>query len=160
MLFFLGSAQLMEGNLDQAAVQAAHFHSIAPQSIRGRKLLATIYLQEGKYGDVQELLRPVLDANPDDVDALNLMSNALLRDGKTDEGITLLSRVAELQPDSPVAQVRLGAGLLMGGKGDDAAQHMETALELNIQGCVLAGSITPPANGKSRTPTCWLRGSI
>ena len=131
VLFFLSSAQLMEGNLDQAAVQAARFQLIAPQSIRGRKLLATIYLQEGKYGDVQDLLGPVLDANPDDVDALNLMSNALLRDGKTDEGITLLSRVAELQPDSPVAQVRLGAGLLMGGKGDDAAQHMETALALN-----------------------------
>ncbi len=131
VLFFLGSAQLVEGNLDQAAVQAARFQIIAPQSIRGRKLLATIRLQRGKYEDVQELLRPVLDANPDDVDALNLMSNALLRDGKTHEGITLLSRVAELQPDSPVAQVRLGAGLLMGGKGDDAAQHMETALELN-----------------------------
>jgi len=130
-LFFLGSAQLLEGNVDQAAVQAARFQRIAPQSIRGRKLLATIYLQEGKYGDVQELLRPVLDANPEDVDALNLMANALLRDGKTDEGITLLSKVAELQPDSPVAQVRLGAGLLMGGKGDDAAQHMETALKLD-----------------------------
>ena len=130
VLFFLGSAQLLEGHLDMAAVQAARFQSIAPESIRGRKLLATVRLQQRKYGKVQELLRPVLDANPEDVDALNLMANALLRDGKTDEGITLLSRVAALQPDSPVAQVRLGAGLLMGGKGDDAARHMETALRV------------------------------
>ena len=131
VLFFLGSAQLLEGNLDQASIQATRFHGITPESIRGRKLLATIRLQQGKYEDVQDLLGPVLDADPDDVDALNLMSNALLRSGDTDEGITLLSRVAKLQPDSPVAQVRLGAGLLMGGKSDDATQHMETALALN-----------------------------
>ncbi|MEH6593440.1 MAG: XrtA/PEP-CTERM system TPR-repeat protein PrsT [Halioglobus sp.] len=131
VLFFLGSAQLVEGHLDQAAVQAVHFHTIAPESIRGRKLLATIRLPEGKYGEVQELLQPVLEDNPDDVGSLNLMSNALLRDGKIDEGITLLSRVAELQPDSPVAQVRLGAGLLMGGESEDAARHMEAALALD-----------------------------
>ncbi len=129
-LFFLSSAQLIENNLDMAAVQAARFHRMLPESIRGRKLLATIYLQQGKFEDVQELLEPVLASNPDDVGALNLMSNALLRDGKIDEGITLLSRVAELQPDSPLAQVRLGAGLLMDGNNDDAAQHMEAALEL------------------------------
>ncbi|MBE9538170.1 MAG: PEP-CTERM system TPR-repeat protein PrsT [Proteobacteria bacterium] len=131
VLFFLGSAQLLEGKVDQAGVQAARFYDLVPDSIRGRKLLATIRLQQGKFGDVEELLQPVLDANPDDADALNLAANALLREGRTDEGITLLSRVAELQPDSPTAQVRLGAGLLMGGQGDDAAQHMETALSLD-----------------------------
>jgi putative PEP-CTERM system TPR-repeat lipoprotein len=131
VLFFLGSAHLVEGNQDRAAAFAGHYHQLAPQSIPGRKLLATIRLQQGKYAQVQQLLTPVLEANPDDVGALNLMANALLRDGKTDEGITLLSRVAALQPDSPVAQVRLGAGLLMGGKGDDASRHMETALELD-----------------------------
>jgi putative PEP-CTERM system TPR-repeat lipoprotein len=131
VLFFLGSAHLVEGNQDRAAAFAGHFHSVAPQSLPGRKLLATIRLQQGKYADVQQLLTPVLEANPDDVAALNLMANALLRDGRTDEGITLLSRVAALQPDSPVAQVRLGAGLLMGGREDDAGRYMETALELD-----------------------------
>ncbi len=130
-LFFLASAQLVQGNMDQASTLAARFHNMAPDNIQGRKLLATIRLQQGKYAAVGTLLRPVLDADPDDVDALNLAANALLRQGKTDEGIALLSRVAVLQPDSPVAQVRLGAGLLIGGQGDDAAQHMETALELN-----------------------------
>jgi putative PEP-CTERM system TPR-repeat lipoprotein len=130
-LFFLSSAHLMERNTAQAAAMAARFHNLAPDSIRGRKLLATIRLQQGDDEDVQELLGPVIAADPEDVDALNLMANALLRDGKTEEGIALLFKVAELQPDSPVAQVRLGAGLLMGGQSEDAAQHMETALELN-----------------------------
>lgn len=131
ILFFLGSAQLVEGKMDQAGVQAARFQVLQPQSIPGRKLLATIRLQQGKYEEVQELLRSVLDSSPEDVGALNLMANAFLRDGKTDDGITLLTKVAELQPDSPVAQIRLGAGLLVTGNGGDAERHIETALELN-----------------------------
>ena len=130
-LFFLASAQLVEGKLDQAGGLAERYHKLAPNSIQGRKLLATIRLQQGKNTDVRSLLQPVLEASPEDVGALNLMANALIREGKTNEGIELLSRVATLQPDSPVAQVRLGAGLLMGGQGDAAEQHMETALELN-----------------------------
>lgn len=131
VLFFLGSAQLVQGNLDQAAMHATRFHHMQPQSIPGRKLLATVSLQQGKNEEVQRLLNPMLDILPDDVGALNLMANAMLRDGKTDEGISLLTKVAELQPNSPVAQVRLGAGLLVSGQGGDAEKHIETALELN-----------------------------
>ena len=129
--FFLASAHMVQGNLDQAAVLAESYHRRVPDSIRGRKLLATIRLQQGNYSAVQALLQPVLLANADDIDALNLTANALLRDGKTNEGIELLSRVATLQPDSSVAQVRLGAGLLLGGQEDSAAQPLEAALELN-----------------------------
>jgi putative PEP-CTERM system TPR-repeat lipoprotein len=131
ILFFLGSAQLVEGNFDRARVQASRFHDLVPESIRGRKLLATIRLQEGKDQEVEKLLRPVIDANPNDVGALNLMSNALLRTGQTDQGIAMLAKVAELQPDSAAAQVRLGAGLLVGGKAEDATEHIEAALALN-----------------------------
>lgn len=130
-LFFLAGAQLVEGNMDQAASLAGRFHNLQPDNLQGRKLLATIRLQQGKYSTAQALLQPVLAADPDDVDALNLAANASLRDGKTNEGIELLSRVAALQPDSPGAQVRLGAGLLLGGKGEDATRHMENALALN-----------------------------
>ena len=131
ILFYLASAQFVEGNLDQASVQATRYHGIEPDSINGRKLLSTIRLQQGKFEEVRELLGPVLAASPDDVGALNLMANALLGTGETGEGIKLLSRVTELQPDSSAAQVRLGAGLLMGGDSDDATQHIETALELD-----------------------------
>ena len=130
-LFYLGSAHLMEGNRDQAALFAGRFVKLLPEHVAGRKLLALLRLQQGKFTAVQDLLQPVLDSNPDDTGALNIMANALLRDGKTEEGLTLLTRIVELQPDSPAAQVRLGAGLLMTGKDDAAVAHMETALTLD-----------------------------
>ncbi len=130
-LFFLGSANFIQGHLDQAEIYAARFHNLIPHSNRGRKLLAIILLNQRQYGEVPDLLQPVLDANPDDTETLNLMASALLADGKSDEGIALLKRVAELHPDSPVAQVKLGAGLLMKGNYDNAAQPLKTALELD-----------------------------
>jgi putative PEP-CTERM system TPR-repeat lipoprotein len=130
-LFFLAGALLIEQNLDLAEFHAERFHKLAPGSIQGRKLLATVHLQLGRLESVEQLLQPVLDSNPDDVEALNLMANALLRDGKTNQGIAMLEKVAILQPDSPVAQVRLGAGLLMDGQEEDAARQLQAALELN-----------------------------
>ena len=131
VLFYLGSAHLIQGNLDQAASAANRFVNSVPDSVDGRKLLATIRLQQRQAGAVQELLQPVLDAQPDDVGALNLMANALLLDGKADRGLDLLARIAELQPDSPVAQVRLGAGLMMSGQAEEAGRHLETALAID-----------------------------
>ena len=60
----------------------------------------------------EELMRPVVASQEDDVEALNLLANALLKQDKTDEAIELLEKAASLQPDSAVAQLRLGAGLL------------------------------------------------
>jgi putative PEP-CTERM system TPR-repeat lipoprotein len=131
VLYYLGSSHLIEGSNDLAESFADRFVAVAPENVAGRKLLATLRLQRGDYRDVQSLLQPVLDNDPDDLGALNLMANALIRDGKTDRGIDLLSRLAELQPDSAQAQVRLGAGLLMTGKSDAAINHIETALQLD-----------------------------
>lgn len=130
-MYFLASANLMQGNMDLATNQAVRFHNLSPGSVQGRKLLAVIRLEQNDFASVQRLLQPVLDSNPDDIDALNLTSDALLKQGKTSEAIELLARVAELQPDSAEAKVRLGAGMLMGGEGDDAIQPIQTALEMS-----------------------------
>ncbi len=131
VLFYLGTAHMLQGSIDQAAVFANRFYTAQPSSVPGRKLLATVRLQQGRFRDVINVLEPVLESAPDDVDALNLAANAHLRLGDADQGITLLSRVAELSPDSPAAQVRLGAGMLMGGQSAAGEAHIQTALELD-----------------------------
>ncbi|MCB1688391.1 MAG: PEP-CTERM system TPR-repeat protein PrsT [Halioglobus sp.] len=130
-MFFLASANFQKGNMDLATNQAERFHNLSPGSVQGRKLLAAIRLQQRDFASVQRLLQPVIDSDPEDVDALNLMSNALLEEGKTSEAIALLAKVAELQPDSAEAKVRLGAGMLMGGEGDQAVQPIQAALAMN-----------------------------
>jgi putative PEP-CTERM system TPR-repeat lipoprotein len=130
-LFFLASANLKKDNMDLAANQAERFHKFSPDSVQGRKLLAYIRQQQRDFASVPPLLQPVLDSNPEDIDALNLTASALLQEGNTSEAIELLNKVATLQPDSAEAQVRLGAGMLAGGKGDDAMQPIQTALQMD-----------------------------
>ncbi|MAT91292.1 MAG: PEP-CTERM system TPR-repeat protein PrsT [Halioglobus sp.] len=129
--FFLGTALMANGKTAMAAAQASRFHALDPGNVRGRKLLATIRLQESAYREVEELMAPVLREFPEDTGALRLMANALLRQGRTEEGIGMLARVAKLEPDSARAQISLGAGLLMQGDAGEAQNYIETALELD-----------------------------
>ncbi|MCB1705051.1 MAG: PEP-CTERM system TPR-repeat protein PrsT [Halioglobus sp.] len=130
-LFFLGAANLMQDNLEQAASYATKFHNAVPQNVAGRKLLATIRLKQKDYPAVEELLSPVLEEHPDDTDTLTLMANALLFNNRVDAGIALLERVAQLQPASAQARIRLGTGLILGGDSTAANTHLETALDLD-----------------------------
>ncbi|MBV1927909.1 MAG: PEP-CTERM system TPR-repeat protein PrsT [Gammaproteobacteria bacterium] len=130
IIYYLAALHLLEGEREQATAYASDFYGIAPGNIAGRKLLATIRLDERDYAQVEELLRPVLALGQNDAGAMNLLANALLRQGKTDEAIDLLSEVAELEPDSSAAQMRLGAGMLVGGEQAGVA-HIESALRLN-----------------------------
>jgi len=130
LLYFLSAAQLVDGQLESAIVNAAKFHQRAPQNIRGRLLYATALLKKTEYRKVQELLRPVVDAEPENVLALNLLANALLRAGQSEESIDLLTRIAVLQPESSVAQLRLGASLFLQGNNQKAQQYITTALSL------------------------------
>lgn len=130
VLYYLGAAHLLQGNRQQAEAYASEFYNLAPGNVAARKLLGVIKLGGEDYARVEELVRPVIAAMPEDVDAMNLLAATLLRQGKTDEGIDLLTQVVELQPDSPVAQMRLGAGLLAGGE-QSGVEYVESALSLN-----------------------------
>ncbi|MEZ0148429.1 MAG: XrtA/PEP-CTERM system TPR-repeat protein PrsT [Candidatus Reddybacter sp.] len=130
ILYYLAALHLLEGEREQATAYASEFYGIALGNIAGRKLLATIRLDERDYAQVEALLRPVLALGQNDVGTMNLLANALLRQGKTDEAIDLLSEVAELEPDSPTAQMCLGAGMLAGGE-QAGVEHIESALRLN-----------------------------
>lgn len=130
VLYYLAALHLLEGNREQATAYASEFYAIAPGNIAGRKLLATIRLDERDYPQVEELLRPVLALAQNDAGAMNLLANALMRQGKADEAIDLLSEVAELEPGSPQAQMRLGAGMLASGE-QAGVEYIESALRLN-----------------------------
>ncbi len=129
-LYYSAAVHLALGNRQQAEAYAGDFYNLAPGNVAARKLLGVVKLAGEDYARVEELVRPVIAAVPEDVDAMNLLAATLLRQGKTDEGIELLTKVAELQPDSPVAQMRLGAGMLAGGE-QTGVQYIESALSLN-----------------------------
>jgi putative PEP-CTERM system TPR-repeat lipoprotein len=133
VLFLLGSANLMQDNLEQANIYATRFYNAFPDNVAGLKLLGMIQLKQRKFSEVQALLSPVVDKYPEDVDALALLANALLFNNRVDEGIVVLEKVAQLQPGSASARIRLGTGLILGGQNEAANKELETALDLDPQ---------------------------
>jgi putative PEP-CTERM system TPR-repeat lipoprotein len=130
VLFYLGEANLMVGNLEQAETFAARYFQSAPSDPRGIKLLAIIRVQKGEFSEVVGMIEPVIAKNPNDVEALSILANAQMSQGNTDLGIEYLSRVAQMSPGSANAQLRVGTGLLVAGNTEKAEQHLNAALEL------------------------------
>ena len=129
-LYYLGTSYFLLNNLEQAETYARRYLSIDPESINGRKLLAMIKDKKQEYSEIEELIRPVIEARKDDIAAVNLLASALIKEGRVSEAIDLLSQAAAMEPDSPEAQFRLGAGLLAAGQQDSGVKHLEKAIQL------------------------------
>jgi len=129
-MYLLSLTHLKLGNWELAQNYGNQFLSAAPDSISGRKLMALINLRNRDYAAVEELIRPVLGLQEDDIEALNLLGNALLKE-KKEEGVELLEKSASLQPDSAIAQLRLGASLLASGKQLKGIGYIEKAIKID-----------------------------
>lgn len=125
ILYYLSMVYLFEGEEDLAAKSARAFVKLEPGSIPGRKLLAFLLLLQKQSGDAQEVLQPVLDNNPDDVEALQIMANALLLDGKDSLAFFKFARVAHLQPDAPVGRLSLASGPITSATDESSGLRQE-----------------------------------
>jgi putative PEP-CTERM system TPR-repeat lipoprotein len=130
-IYYLAVTHLQLGNQQQAESQAERFHTINPNNIAGRKLLASIYLDKQEYSEAEAIIQPVVYEKENDTEALNILATSLFKQGKTEAAIEILVKVAELAPDSPEAQTRLGEAFLFKGKRASGQEHLENALQLD-----------------------------
>lgn len=112
MLFYLGLSHLLDGDTTLAEKYAQEFVDIAPESIQGRKLLALVLLQNKSYAEVEAVLQPVRDFNPNDVGALNLVAHALLQMDRGDQSLFLFRWLGRMLPDQNIAELPLTQGLV------------------------------------------------
>jgi putative PEP-CTERM system TPR-repeat lipoprotein len=126
---YAATAYYSIGDLDQAEQYANQFYSTSPYHNGGRHLLATIKVRRADYPTAESLIRPVVEANPENLPAMNLLAQTLLAQGKTEEAIDLLEKAAALDPESSDAQLRLGAGLLASGDSGAGVEVLESVLD-------------------------------
>jgi putative PEP-CTERM system TPR-repeat lipoprotein len=130
-VYYLAVTHLQLGNQQQAETQAERFHTINPNNITGRKLLASIYLNKQKYSEAEVMIQPVVYERENDTEALNILATSLFNLDKTEAAIEILVKVAKLEPDSPEAQTRLGEAFLAKGERASGQEHLENALQLD-----------------------------
>ena len=130
-LYYLAVTHLTLGNQQQAETQAERFHTINPNNITGRKLLASIYLDKQEYVKAEDIIQPVVYEKENDTAALNILATALFNQDKTEAAIEILARIAKLEPDSPEAQTRLGEAFFSTGERASGQEHLDKALQLD-----------------------------
>lgn len=128
-LYYLAAIYLEKGLVEQSMSSVYRFLGLVPGSVAGTKLAAKLELGQKDFRKAEKLLRPVVAARPDDIEALNLLASAYLAQGKSGEGVELLAKVSELQPDSTEAKARLGAGFLAAGSEELGIETLREILE-------------------------------
>jgi len=129
--FYTAAAHFALGNLEQSKQYATVVLSRNPLNIAGRKLLASIEIRNGRFKEVEELMRPVVQHNGEDIFALNLLAISLMNQGKIDESIQLLERLVALQPESPKAHLQLAAGKLLDERTAEGFEQLKAAIKLD-----------------------------
>ena len=85
-------------------------------------------LEEGRFGDVVELLSPLLQAGRGGLLLRTLLTRALLGSGQREQGLALARDTAQLYPAEAVASLALGEALLASGRPPLAIAEFQRAL--------------------------------
>ncbi len=126
-LYYAGLTNYLLGQRERADKYATNYFARFPDYPPARKLLAIIKLSQLKFKEVEELLRPLLETNTNDIGAMNILATALLKQGESNEAVDLLSKIVALNPDSPEAQMRLGVGHMISGDAAAGEEHLLNA---------------------------------
>jgi putative PEP-CTERM system TPR-repeat lipoprotein len=129
-VFYAGVTEYLLGNTKTALSYLERVNANFPNNPMTRRILASIRAKEKDFAAVEQLLQPVLAAEPKDLLALNLMAESLVRQNKQAEGVAYLRQVADLEPTSAQARTNLAVGLLSAGDTEEGIKEIEKALGL------------------------------
>jgi tetratricopeptide (TPR) repeat protein len=126
----LALAHYKSDDVAAAAGELEALHRAEPQDLRTTLLLSDCRLRLGELRRVEELLRPVVDADPENRAALYMLGMALLRDGRVEEGQPLVDRLLR-GDESAEAHYLLGWTAFSAGDAARAVRELGRALELD-----------------------------
>jgi len=129
-VFYAGVTEYLLGNTETGLNYLERVNAKSPDNLLVRRILASIRSKEKNFPVVEQLLKPVLAADPKDLLALNLMAQSLVQQHKQEQGVAYLKEVAALEPESAQARTNLGVALLSAGNTEEGITEIEKALVL------------------------------
>ena len=118
-LMLAGQAELKLNSLTQAEAHFTKAMQVVPKAPTPRRQLAQVQLRSGQAEKALVTLRPLLEADPPDAEALSLAARAQMMLGNTAAADASLAKASKLKPDDP----RLRTAVVMSrlAKGRDPA---------------------------------------
>lgn len=98
---------------------------------------AAALVARGRHDEAEALLRPTIEADPEDAAALSALGRLMIKTGRADEAAQVTDRLVELQPDQP--EGHLLRGILAEGRGE---------LDAAAEAYGVAATLARPAGGR------------
>ena len=147
--FGLGSALMMQGQIDAAMAEFRQEQEISPQDERAYLAPAMFLEQMGKKDEAIAEWRKLLKADPSNQKAAASVGRLLIASEKYKEAIEAFETAARQDPDNPGVQLALGGAYLKTGNKDQAIAHMKAAIDLkNDDAMLLNNAAYTLADGK------------
>jgi cellulose synthase operon protein C len=124
VLMLAGQAELKLNALTQAEVHFAKATQVAPKAPAPRRQLAQVQLRGGQADKALSTLRPLLESDPPDAEALSLSAQAQMMLGDTAAADASLARASKLRPDDPRLRTAMALSRLAKGKDPAAINEL------------------------------------
>ena len=105
----------------------------AEKTPENRTLLATIYLEHGRFAMAEAECKAVLKERPDDLPAQQLLAGCFSAQGKHKEALALLRALAADRPNDPQIIVWMAEALLASGDYPGAMDRLRTMLDTSFE---------------------------
>jgi len=138
----LGNQLILAGEME-ASTQALQHH-LATSTQHPDLISAAEFLQEGKLGKAEPLVRKILKQHPADVSAMRLLADIGIKVSQFEDAKNLLERCLELAPDYHLARNNYAIVLLKRQELSAALSQVEILLKIgpnNPNYLILKGSI-------------------
>lgn len=119
------------GNLDEAVAVYQALYQTRPKDIQVKKKYIELLIQAKRFDQARQLDNEILNAAPDDSDALLFRSEMQISDGHFAEAIATLQALIKNNPDNGEAHYALGVALKDQGNLNGAEEEWREALRLN-----------------------------
>lgn len=127
-LYLAANVNYLLGYHEDAEPFARDYFRLRPDDPAIRRLLARLFVANGRGAEATQLLRPLRRANPDDPDILALVGQAATIEGRHEVAIPLLERALQLAPDDVSILGRLGYGRVAAGDIERGLNDLEDVM--------------------------------
>lgn len=125
-----GAIESALGATQQAELHLQKFLDSYPRHVYASKLLAAIHLRHNAPGEALALLRPLMLAQPEDVELLSLAGEANLRGRNFTQAAEYFEKAAALRPAAPGLHTGVALSRLGSGDNGRAVAELERAASL------------------------------
>ena len=120
---------LARGQLDDAYAWAREAVRQSPAFLSGYNTLAVIYQRHGNPRQAEQMLRFVLDREPENTAALSNLSRVLADAGQAEQAALLAQRLARIEPHAPFHFFDQGMAALQAGQFETAREMFKRELQ-------------------------------